>query len=119
MKTNTTNKTGGKALGQSEQFTAQTGVSKYIVIQWQGKEQVVTFPFEAKHADVFGYVRQECREAVQAISAGFFMGDVESLWAGGESTSLELPARPQDVELVRAFLTSPTPEFNFIAGGVQ
>jgi hypothetical protein len=59
MKTNTTNKTERKALGQSEQFTAPTGVSKYIVIQWQGKEQVVTFPFEARHADVFGYVRHK------------------------------------------------------------
>ena len=45
MKTNTTNKTERKALGQSEQFTAPTGVSKYIVIQWQGKEQVVVTNF--------------------------------------------------------------------------
>jgi hypothetical protein len=106
MKTNTTNQTGGKALGQSEQFTAPTGVSKYIVIQWQGKEQVVTFPFEAKHADVFGYVRQECREAVQAISAGFFISERDSFWSGGESDSLNLPSRPQDRELIQAFLKS-------------
>jgi hypothetical protein len=56
---------------------------------------------------------------VQAISAGFVLGNVDTLYVGGESTSLELPSRPQDVELVRAFLTSPTPEFNFIAGGIQ
>ena len=45
MKTTTTTKTELKALGQSEQFTAPTGVSKYIVIQWQGKEQVVVTNF--------------------------------------------------------------------------
>ena len=56
---------------------------------------------------------------VQAISAGFFIGDPEKLWVGGESLTLELHPRPQDTELVRAFLTSPTPEFNFVAGGVQ
>jgi len=106
MKTNTTNKTGGKALGQSEQFTAPTGVSKYIVILHGGKEQVVTFPFEAKHADVFGYVRQECREAVQAISAGFFISQGDAFWSGGESDSLNLPSRPADRELIQAFLKS-------------
>ena len=105
MKTTTTSKTERKALGQSEQFTAPTGVSKYIVIQWQGKEQVVTFPFEAKHADVFGYVRQECGE-VQAISAGFFISERDSFWSGGESDSLNLPSRPADRELIQAFLKS-------------
>ena len=70
-------------------------------------------------ADYFIICTGANQRNVQAISAGFFLGDVEKLWAGGESTSLELPARPMDVELVRAFLTSPTPEFNFIAGGVQ
>jgi len=104
MKTNTTSKTERKALGQSEQFTAPTGVSKYIVILHGGKEQVVTFPFEARHADVFGYVRQECREAVPAISAGFFISERDSFWSGGESDSLHLPSRPQDRQLIQAFL---------------
>ena len=56
---------------------------------------------------------------VQPVSAGFFMGDMEMLWVGGVSTSLELPSRQQDMELIRAFLASPQPQFNFIAGGVQ
>ena len=105
MKTNTTSKTERKALGQSEQFTAPTGVSKYIVILHGGKEQVVTFPFEAKHADVFNYVRQECGE-VQAISAGFFISEQAGFWSGGESDSLNLPSRAADRELIQVFLKS-------------
>jgi hypothetical protein len=93
-------------------------MAKFIIISFQGREQVVAFPFEIQHAAMLAKM-QRTHGNVQAISAGFFLGDVEKLWAGGESTSLELPSRPMDVELVRAFLTSPTPEFNFIAGGVQ
>jgi hypothetical protein len=55
MKTNATSKTEGRAQEQSKQLRAQP-VSKYIVILWGGKEQVVTLPFEARHADVLAYV---------------------------------------------------------------
>jgi len=53
------------------------------------------------------------------ISAGIFLGDIERLWAGGESITLELQSRPQDVEIIRAFLISPQPQFNFINGGAK
>jgi len=105
MKTNTTKKTEVKARGQSEQFRAPTGVSKYIVIQWQDREQVVTFPFEARHADVLAYIRQECG-AAQAISAGFYISQGDAFWSGGESDTLNLASRPQDRELIQAFLKS-------------
>ena len=92
--------------------------AKFIVVSFQGREQVVAFPFEVQHADMLNKI-QRVHQNVQAISAGFFIGDPEKLWVGGESLTLELHPRPQDTELVRAFLTSPTPEFNFVAGGVQ
>ena len=105
MKTNTTKKTEVKARGQSEQFRTQTGVSKYIVIQWQGREQVVTLPFEARHADVYRYICQECGE-VQAISAGFYISQGDAFWSGGESDTLNLASRSQDRELIQCFLGS-------------
>ena len=92
--------------------------AKFIIIAIEGREQVVAFPVTIQHDAMLNKIQRQ-HGNVQAISAGFFMGDVETLWAGGESSTLELPARPQDVELVRAFLTRPTPEFNFIAGGAQ
>lgn len=107
MKTTTTTKTGMKAREQSEQvFRAQQPeAAKYIVIRWNGSEQVVSFPFEARHADVLRYVRQECGEA-QALSAGFFINDPEALWVGGESDTLNLQSRAEDRELVQSFLSS-------------
>jgi hypothetical protein len=92
--------------------------AKFIIVAFQEREQVVVFPVEIQHAAMLAKM-QKVHGDVKPISAGFFMGDVETLWSGGESSSLELPSRPQDVEIIRAFLTSPTPEFNFIAGGVQ
>jgi hypothetical protein len=83
--------------------TAQ--VSKYIVILWKGHEQVVSFPFEVKHADILAYVRQECGEA-EAVSAGFFIHEPDAFWCGGESTTLNLKSRPEDRGLVQSFLNS-------------
>jgi hypothetical protein len=80
-------------------------MAKYVVICWQGREQVVTFPFQAKHAEILRYVSQECG-AVQAISAGFFIDEADAFWHGGESTTLKLPSRPQDRQLIQAFLSS-------------
>ena len=91
---------------------------KFIIISIQGREQVVAFPVEIQHAAMLSKIQQQHGD-VKPISAGFFLGDTKDLWASGESSTLELQSRPQDVELVRAFLNSPTPEFNFIAGGVQ
>jgi hypothetical protein len=93
-------------------------MAKFIVISFPGREQAVVFPVEIQHAAMLAKM-QKAHGDVKPISAGFFMGDVAALWAGGESSSLELPSRTQDVEIIRAFLTSPTPEFNFMAGGVQ
>jgi hypothetical protein len=92
--------------------------AKFIIIAIEGREQVVAFPVEIQHAAMLNKIQRQ-HGNVQPISAGFFLGDIETLWAGGESTTLELPARPQDVEIIRAFLASPQPQFNFINGGAK
>ena len=91
---------------------------KFIIISFQGREQVVAFPFEIQHAAMLDKIQRQHGD-VKPISAGFFLGDVETLWAGGESLSLEINSRPQDVEIIRAFLASPQPQFNFINGGAK
>jgi hypothetical protein len=108
MKTNTTIKTERRAQEQSEQVFKAQGAefAKYIVIRWNGREQVVSFPFKAKHAEVLSYVQQECGE-VQAVSAGFYCQEPDAFWSGGESDSLNLKSRPQDRELLQSFLSSP------------
>jgi hypothetical protein len=108
MKTNTTIQTGRRAQEQSEQgFRAQAELfAKYIVIRWNGREQAVSFPFNAKHADVLRYVRQECGD-VEALSAGFYCQEPDAFWCGGESDSLNLKSRPQDRQLLQSFFSSP------------
>ena len=34
------------------------------------------------------------------------MGSTDQLWVGGESFTLDLAARPQDTEIIRAFLAN-------------
>jgi hypothetical protein len=101
---------------RSEQSVGEP--AKFIIISIQGREQVVAFPFEIQHAAMLDKIQRQHGD-VKPISAGFFLGDVETLWAGGESLSLEINSRPQDVEIIRAFLTSPQPQFNFINGGAK
>ncbi len=103
---------------QSRTALSVKDTAKFIVIAIAGREQVVAFPATIQHNAMLAQV-QKSHGNVQAISAGFFLGDVETLWAGGESVTLELKSRPQDTELVRDFLNNPEPQFNFIAGGVQ
>ena len=85
---------------------AQGAAAKYIIIVWNQQEQDIAFPEHVQHSAIFDYIRRE-NQQVQVVSAGFFMGDTDALWVGGESTSLDLPSRPQDAALVKAFLTSP------------
>jgi len=92
--------------------------AKFIIIAIEGREQVIAFPVEIQHAAMLDKIQRQ-HGNVQPISAGFFLGDTIALWAGGESSTLELPARPQDVEIIRAFLASPQPQFNFINGGAK
>ena len=92
--------------------------AKFIIIAIEGREQVVAFPVEIQHAAMLNKIQRQ-HGNVQPISAGFFLGDTKDLWAGGESSTLELPARPQDVEIIRAFLASPQPQFNFLNGGAK
>lgn len=101
---------------RSEQSGAEA--AKFIIILIQGREQVVAFPFAVQHAAMLSKIQRQHGD-VKPASAGFFLGDVDALWAGGESTSLELPSRQQDVELIRDFLTNPEQQFNFIAGGAK
>jgi hypothetical protein len=107
MNTNTTKTVGAEARGQSEQgFRAPAGFCKYIIILWQGREQVVSLPFTVKHADVLAYIRrQECGD-VQAISAGFYYCGQDVFWHGGESTTLNLKSRPEDRQLLQSFFSS-------------
>jgi hypothetical protein len=74
MKTNTTIKTEVKAQEQSEQFTAPTAPEfhKYIILLWQGREQVTLIPFQMRHADVFAYMQGQCPE-LEAVRAGLFI----------------------------------------------
>ena len=92
--------------------------AKFIIVSFQGREQVVAFPVEIQHDAMLNKIQRQ-HGNVQPISAGFFLGDTIDLWAGGESSTLELPARPQDVEIIRAFLASPQPQFNFLNGGAK
>jgi hypothetical protein len=107
MKTNTTIKTERRAQEQSEQvFKAQQPeVAKYIVLRWQGREQVTVFPFKAKHADVLAYIRGDSPD-VQAVSAGFYLNEPDAFWSGGESDTLNLKSRPEDRQLLREFFES-------------
>jgi len=94
-------------LSRSEQSAGKAGeAAKYIIVIWFGKEQVIAFPTHVQHAEVFQYTKAEAPH-VQLVSAGFFMGDTDALWVGGESTSLDLKSRPQDTDLLKSFLTSP------------
>jgi hypothetical protein len=106
MKTNTTHQTEGRAQVRSEQFTAAGEFHKYIVLRWQGREQVTVFPFAMKHADVFHHMKRECPE-LEAISAGFFIVDNGAVWTTGNSESLNLTSRPEDRQALESFLQSP------------
>jgi len=99
-------KTNLRLRSRPEQVGAAQGAAKYIVIIWNQKEQVITFPNHVQHAEVFQYTKQEIPH-IQLVSAGFFMGDTDALWVGGRSESLELDSRPQDTDLLKSFLTSP------------
>ena len=99
-----------KGQSMSNRVSTQPEVAKYIVINWSGREQVVSFPFEARHADILAYVRQECGD-VQAISAGFYINEPDAFWCGGESDTLGLKSRPEDRQLLQAFFIP-----GFIAG---
>ncbi|MGA2248420.1 MAG: hypothetical protein ABSH48_25915 [Verrucomicrobiota bacterium] len=108
MKTNTTinrTKKTVKALGQSEQFTAPE-FHKYIILLWNGREQVTVFPFEMRHAEVFHYMKRECPE-LEAVRAGFFFVDNGSVWCTGDSESLQLSSRPEDARALESFFASP------------
>ena len=103
--TNTKSKIQG-LLSRTAQSSGKSEASKYIVVIWNGQEQVVAFPNHVQHSHVFEYMRNE-NPNLTALSAGFFLGNTKALWVGGESSSLNLQARPQDTALVKAFLTSP------------
>jgi hypothetical protein len=90
---------------QNAVSTTPSEFAKYIVIRWNGREQAISFPFKAKHAEVFRYIRQECGD-VQAVSAGFYCNEPDAFWCGGESDSLSLKSRAQDRELLQAFFGS-------------
>jgi hypothetical protein len=83
----------------------QPEVAKYIVLRWQGREQVTVFPFKAKHADVLAYIRGDSPD-VQAVSAGFYLNEPDAFWSGGESDTLNLKSRPEDRQLLREFFES-------------
>jgi hypothetical protein len=85
---------------------AQPEFAKYIILTWNGREQVLVFPFNVKHEDMLEYIRAEYPE-VQAVGAGFFRKEADALWSGGQSDSLNLKSRPKDRRLLQAFFGSP------------
>ena len=94
-----------KALGQSEQFRAPE-FHKYIILLWQGREQVTLIPFQMRHADVFEYMKSQCPE-LEALRAGLFIVANGAVWTTGNSESLNLTSRPEDAQAIEAFLASP------------
>jgi hypothetical protein len=71
--------------------------AKYIVVLLDGEEQAVRFPTSKQHAAV-------ARElGLPVVSAGFCM---DSDWVGGESESLKVESRKQDLGLLCAMLHS-------------
>jgi hypothetical protein len=105
MKTNT-NLDSGLLNRTAQRDGEKAGFAKYIVLTWQGKEQVVSFPFRVKHADMMDYIREQTPDA-RAISAGFYFDGANAFWCGGESDSLALKSRPQDRQLLQFFFSSP------------
>jgi hypothetical protein len=108
MKTNTTTQTEEGARVQSKQiFKAPEGeFNKYIVLLWQGHEQVTVFPFAMKHAEVFRHMQRECPD-LKAISAGFYIVEGGEVWCTGRSESLNLTSRPEDRQAIEALLETP------------
>lgn len=97
-------KNAGLRVSRSEKQV--TEASKYIVIIFDGREQVISFPHHVQHADVFHYTKREAPH-VALVSAGFFLADGDAIWAGGRSESLDRDSRPQDTDLLKSFLASP------------
>ena len=87
--------------------------AKYIVLTFQGREQVTVFSFSRSHSEVLRAALRECPDT-QAISAGFFMADGNSIWCSGGSESLGLAGRPEDQQALEAFLRSPDQSWNLL-----
>jgi hypothetical protein len=95
-----------RLLNRTAQLVGKAEFAKYIVLTWGDREQVVSFPFKVKHADMMDYIREQTPDA-QAASAGFYFDGANAFWCGGESDSLALKSRPQDLQLLRSFFSSP------------
>ena len=91
---------------RTAQLVGKAEFAKYIVLTWDDREQVVSFPFTVKHEDMMEYIREQAPDA-QAVSAGFYFDGANALWSGGESDSLNLKSRPQDRQLLQSLFSSP------------
>jgi hypothetical protein len=80
-------------------------VYKYIVLVFNGAEQVTVFPFSVKHSDLFDYMKRQCAD-IRAVSAGFFIRDEGVIHCFGRSESLDLSSRLQDQNAVESFYES-------------
>ena len=83
------------------------GFAKYMVLMWNGREQVLVFPFGVKHAEVLEYIQAE-NPNVGAVSAGLYFNERDTFWSGGRSNSLNLKSRPKDRQLLQSFFNSPS-----------
>ena len=71
--------------------------SKYIIIKHAGTEVPVVFSPVLSHKQMAGMTEVE--------SAGYCELDIAGLWvAGGSSDSLGLSSRPQDTDILNAYL---------------
>ena len=84
----------------------QPEFAKYIVLVWNGKEQVLVFPFNVKHADILEDIRKE-NPHVRAVSAGLYCNEPGVFWSGGQSASLSLRSRPEDQRLLQSLFNNP------------
>jgi len=83
------------------------GFPKYMVLMWNGREQVPVFPFGVKHAEVLEYIQAENPD-VDAVSAGLCCSARDTFWSGGQSNSLNLKSRPKDRQPLQSFFNSPS-----------
>ena len=85
------------------------GFAKYMVLMWNGREQVLVFPFGVKHAEVLEYIQAENPD-VDAVSAGLCCSERDTFWSGGQSNSLNLKSRPKGPTATPILFQQPKPQ---------
>lgn len=70
---------------------------KYVILDYQGLETPMLFPCFWNHADIANAISGYGTP----VAAGFLkMDDLGNLYVTGESISLKVKSRPEDLELI-------------------